>query len=98
MAANITRFYVGFGPTAKIHSPRSVRSAPNARHFAASHSATKRANKRRASKPPTEATYFVPAAANQAEMSGASCCQRLIRPAITAPRMGASQNNQSCAM
>ena len=33
-----------------------------------------------------------------ADMSGASCCQRLIRPAIAAPRMGASQNSQSCAM
>ena len=33
-----------------------------------------------------------------AHMSGASCCQRLIRPAIAAPRMGASQNSQSCAM
>ena len=33
-----------------------------------------------------------------AHMSGASCCQRLIRPAIAAPRTGASQNSQSCAM
>ena len=30
--------------------------------------------------------------------SGSSCCQRLITPAIVAPRMGASQNNHSCAI
>jgi hypothetical protein len=35
---------------------------------------------------------------SHADMLGASCCQRLIRPAIAAPRMGASQNSQSCAM
>ena len=29
---------------------------------------------------------------------GSSCCQRLITPATAAPRMGASQNNQSCAI
>jgi hypothetical protein len=28
--------------------------------------------------------------------SGGSCCQRLTAPAMDAPRMGASQNSQSC--
>ena len=30
--------------------------------------------------------------------AGISCCQRLTAPAIAAPRMGASQNSQSCAI
>jgi len=32
------------------------------------------------------------------DASAISCCQRLTTPAIAAPRMGASQNNQSCAI
>ena len=31
---------------------------------------------------------------SHADVSGASCCQRLIRPAIAAPRMGASQTHR----
>ena len=40
------------------------------------------------SKPPTDAK-------DHADTSGNSCCQRVIRPAIAAPRMGASQNSQT---
>jgi hypothetical protein len=32
------------------------------------------------------------------DASGISCCQRLTTPAIAAPKMGASQNSQSCAI
>jgi hypothetical protein len=32
------------------------------------------------------------------DASAISCCQRLTMPAIAAPRMGASQNSQSCAI
>jgi hypothetical protein len=32
------------------------------------------------------------------DASAISCCQRVIAPAIAAPRMGASQNSQSCVI
>ena len=46
---------------------------------------------------PTDNGLFAGSSAH-VNASGASCCQRLTRPAIAAPRIGASQNNQSCAM
>jgi hypothetical protein len=49
------------------------------------------------SKPPTDTPYFAGGIAH-VDTSGNSCCQRVIRPAIAAPRTGASQNSQSWAM
>jgi hypothetical protein len=49
------------------------------------------------SRQPTDPLYLA-GGNTHVDTSGASCCQRLMRPAITAPRIGASQNSQSCAM
>jgi hypothetical protein len=45
-----------------------------------------------------DAEVFVHVGCAHFDASAISCCQRLTTPAIAAPRMGASQNSQSCAI